>query len=336
MIKFEKIDETFHKEWDNFVESHPNGTLFHTSRWLETIEKTQGVRKLQYGIYHHNELVGVFPLFIKKYWLLKVAASPFLLEDTPYMGPVIDPLYFDEAMQVFDMTVRKLKIHYTRMMLRNFYPCDDLNRLGYEVICKHTHILALSLSVDELWKGMEGRCRTAIRKAKKSGIKIKHAEKRSWIEQYYSMYEKLYKRQNKNLPNTKEFFYLLWDSFFPNNLTILIAEYEGQSIAGAIIVKHKDTAYYLDGVSIKDFNRLAPNSLLQWEAIKHAKNEGYKAYDFVGSDLPWLAKFKKSFGGTLVTYLCLERASNNWVRYLRSMYPTFKNLLRRIRNQIPE
>jgi lipid II:glycine glycyltransferase (peptidoglycan interpeptide bridge formation enzyme) len=65
---------------------------------------------------------------------------------------------------------------------------------------------------------------------------------------------------------------------------------------------------------------MSPNSLLQWVGIRDAKASGARRYDFVGSDLPWLARYKAGFGAELREYPCLEFARPRLLFRLRDLY----------------
>ena len=204
---------------------------------------------------------------MKIIWPLRIAASPLIVADTPYMGPLIEPEYFDSAMRAFDSLFKKHKIHFVRMMLYGPYSLDTISNLGYDIIIRHTHILDLTKDEDYLWKKMEGRSRTTIRKAIKLGVVIVEADHRDSIDTYYAMYKDLYRRQQLYLANTKQFFQLMWDLFHPENFALLVAEHHGTPVAGIISIRFKESCYYLDGVSLKAYNHLAPNNLLQWEDV---------------------------------------------------------------------
>ena len=51
------------KEWDNFVHSAPNGSLFHTTRWKNVLERTFNYRSVLLSVYERDRIVGVLPLF---------------------------------------------------------------------------------------------------------------------------------------------------------------------------------------------------------------------------------------------------------------------------------
>ena len=81
--------------------------------------------------------------------------------------------------------------------------------------------------------------------------------------------------------------------------------------------------YYLNGASNQAFAKLCANSLLLWKVIERGVEDGYEELDFVGPDSPQLAKFKGSFGGSLVEYVSAEWASTLLVRILRVCYGSY-------------
>ena len=332
MITIRDVSLMPSSEWDNFITSHHRGTLFHLSSWLEILQDTQSLKVIKIGFYDGVILIGALPLCIRSIWPFKVAASPFVVEDTPYMGLVIDDDHCQQALGLLGTFIISSRINFLRILQREEIPCK-IRPAGYIFIEKHTHLLDLTKSEDEIWNGFEGRCRTAIRKAEKSGIQILHETRRENIELYYEILDSLYASQNMATPNPKRYYYRLWDAFEGNRLHMLMAWHDKMLIAGAIIVYDSDRFYYLNGASRFEFNNLSPNNLIQWEAIRLAKASGAKYYDFVGSDIERLAKFKKSFGGELTSYTCLEKSSSAWVSFARAKYPKYKIAFGRIINK---
>ncbi len=119
------------------------------------------------------------------------------------------------------------------------------------------------------------------------------------------------------------------------NCKLFLAEYEGTPIAALITFKHGNRAWYFYGASSNLHREKMPNYLLQWEAIRWAKNQNCIEYDLWGvpdEDLATLEanfsknntglwgvyRFKRGFGGIL------KRSSGPWDRvynpYLYRLY----------------
>ena len=88
----------------------------------------------------------------------------------------------------------------------------------------------------------------------------------------------------------------------------LIAEVEGQPVAGVIVFRFAGRAWYLYGMSRELHREKMPNYLLQWEAMQRAKAAGCLSYDLWGApdefneaDPLWgVYRFKEGLGGQVV------------------------------------
>ena len=329
-------------EWNRVVDESSNGLPFHLYEWLEVLSETQRLTLKRYGLYtgpSFQQLVGVMPLLVGKLGPFRVAGSPFVVEDTPYMGPVIAEHLMPDALKAVQATADGKKAMFLRVLLP-YMPSEDAcrNLTEFKFTCgvKHTHILNLLKGVPALWNNMEGRCRTAVRRAEKSGVEIVRvdsmSENRSEIESYYRLVEDVYGRQGRKPPNPPELYHRLWEKFHAQGvISLLMARMHGSDIAGVLLAHYKNRVYYLDGASDRIFAKLCPTNLLLWKAIEWAASEGYREFDFVGSDIPRLANFKASFGGEITEYLCLEWARSKPIGLFRNWYgrygkPMFEQL----------
>jgi len=330
MLELRDLDSGLISQWDRFVYSMPGGTIFHTLKWLQILGKNQNLHVRYLGIFMGRELIGILPLCLKNFFFIKIAGSPFVIEDTPYMGPIIDRAQILALLPALDMYLKKNGISFLRMVSNQIYGVANRNP-KYHFIEKYTHVLDITRSKDNLWKNLEGRCRTAIRKAQKSKIAIATVDDRNFVEKYYSVIEEIYYAQDMPCPNQKELYYDIWDSFVPHNVIFLSAEYHGEIIGGIIVVVDGKRAYYLNGASKHEFRSLSASNLLLWEAINIVKEEGIEQFDFVGANIPRLAKFKKSFGGQLVGHSLIERSSSQWIKLLRNYYPHYRQKVGNLR-----
>lgn len=321
------------RQWDDFVLSHKNGCIFHTSKWLEIISATHSEQAMKIGLYVENKLVGVIPLFVKSYFFIRVAGSPIIVEDTPYLGMVIDDEMFPDGMLALHLILKKKGINFIRIIQRKYYVNNELTQQIINIE-KHTHILNLEDTEDGLWNNFTSNCRNNVRKAMKNNVVITLEESEECIDVYYDILEKLYLQQGMVHPNPKKFYRQMWQSLHGEAMNVLFAWYGGVVIACAIFVHEQDCSYYLNGASLNEYKYLNPSNLLQWEAIKMAKRRGSKMYDFVGSDIERLARFKKTFGGTLVTYSCLEWSSSSIITFLRNKYPEVKHMIGNIKSMV--
>jgi lipid II:glycine glycyltransferase (peptidoglycan interpeptide bridge formation enzyme) len=87
---------------------------------------------------------------------------------------------------------------------------------------------------------------------------------------------------------------------------LLVAKYNNRIIALSIICFFNNTATYLHGGSSNQNRNVMAPFLLQWQAIKKAKEQGCVYYDFYGIDekkWPGVTRFKKGFNGQNINYI---------------------------------
>ena len=87
---------------------------------------------------------------------------------------------------------------------------------------------------------------------------------------------------------------------------------KGEVVAGAMIIFWSGIAFYHQAASLGKFSKFSIPYLLQWEAIKEAKNRKCRVYDFWGftdpekfPKHPWAGPtlFKMGFGGYKKEYI---------------------------------
>lgn len=333
MLRLQEYRSENNEQWDRLVVESPRGVLFHMSDWLFAVRDAQNLQLVRLGIYEGDDLVGVFPVFLKRFGLLTVVASPLVIEDTHYMGPVVADALLPDVMRLFQEYVSsRWMMSYIRIVMPHDQPRLPLSRLGYECVNNLTHIVDLSLSDETLWQRVKSPCRRQIKKAEREGVVTQIVTDDSQLERYYQLVNALYKRQQRTPPSPQTFFRAVWDRFGPSgNLVFVLAWHEGELAAGALLGVWKGTVYFIDGASSQTHQHLGASNAMHWAAIRWAKENNHRFYDFVGSNIPRFAQFKGSFGGDLVTYLTLEQARPTWVRSLRDRYSAYKAFIYRIK-----
>ncbi|KJR47085.1 hypothetical protein UF75_2544 [Desulfosporosinus sp. I2] len=321
--------------WQNFQKTMPSGSLFHRWEWQDILEEGFGLRVERLGLFDEmGVLKGLLPLVERKMSLLKLAGCPLSGAATPHSGP-LGSVPLNEVLSALEEYASENRIDYLELGLPEVMGKEDLEQKGYTVELLTTLELPISNQVEPLWAGLEVRCRNAIRKAEKSGVEVVEAQTlEEWLDLYYDLSCGVYHRQDKEPPFSKEYFTALWQNLYPSgDLIVLLARYEGKIIAGQIFPRDRNVGYYLDGVSDREYNKVVPNNLIQWEYLKRASAMGIQLYDMVGANIPSIAKFKKSFGSTERNYLYAYRNRTLAARVGRTVYAkhgaTIKKFLRR-------
>lgn len=174
---------------------------------------------------------------------------------------------------------------------------------------RNTVLVDLTESEDQILARMKSKTRYNIRLSGRKGVQTRLGGEND-LELLYRMYAETSRRGGFTIRG--ESYYLnLWKSFLETGeeggprAQPIIAEFEGQPVAGAVIFKFADRAWYLHGMSTPEHSEKMAPHLIQWESMRWAKEQGCTVYDMWGapdqfdkSDPMWgVYRFKRGFGG---------------------------------------
>jgi peptidoglycan pentaglycine glycine transferase (the first glycine) len=223
------------------------------------------------------------------------------------------------------------------------------NQIGQEVIAElsnygwhfsneqiqfcNTILVDLTPSEEELQARMKQKTRYNINLALRKGVTVRlgdHAD----IRLLYRMYAETSVRDNFII-REEQYYRHVWETYFKKSslhtmdedYTIpvaepLIAEVDGEPVAALVLFRFAHKAWYLYGMSRDIHREKMPNHLLQWEAMRRAKQTGCTVYDLWGApdrfdetDPMWsVYRFKKGLGGYVV------RTIGAWDLPVRPLY----------------
>ncbi|MCI0712280.1 MAG: peptidoglycan bridge formation glycyltransferase FemA/FemB family protein [Chloroflexi bacterium] len=176
---------------------------------------------------------------------------------------------------------------------------------------RNTFYLDLTASEDDILTGMNQSTRRKIRQAENKGVTVRPAQNETDLKKLYDIYDLTSERQDFII-RPEDYYLDLWSSFQKAELAhILIAEVEGQIVGGVVLFHFGERVWYFYGMSTNQYRDHNPNHALQWEAIRRAKAQGYKLYDWWGApdefhegDPMWgVYRFKDGFGGEVIRHI---------------------------------
>lgn len=241
------------------------------------------------------------------------ALKPFLPKNTIAIRFDPDVSFFDiDERDFFNYGIKTVSYADKLKLKKNFVDIQPPD----------TSIIDLTLTEDEILSNMHSKWRYNIRLSEKKGVVIhKYTRNDVNLSKKIDRFYELTKETNARDGNSShaKSYYLDLISRSAKNLesnnaedkespliTLYIAEHEGEEIASIMTLFSKDEAIYLYGASSNHKRNLMPNHLLQWTAMKDAKNYGSKCYDFYGMSpegkdekhpMHGLYMFKSNFGG---------------------------------------
>ncbi len=174
-----------------------------------------------------------------------------------------------------------------------------------------TIILDLSPDEEMLLARMKEKWRYNVRLAARKGVTVRVANSSDDVRAWYELLRVTSERDHFGI-HTLDYYLQAWRHLNSAGWAdLLLAEYQGQLLAGIFVTSFGAEAIYLYGASSNEQRHLMPNYLLQWEAIRRARRVGAARYDLWGipaSDdeeeaMAGVYRFKRGWGGKIVTFV---------------------------------
>jgi len=173
--------------------------------------------------------------------------------------------------------------------------------------------IALDLQPDEetLLTQMKEKWRYNVRLATRKGVEVRAAQSLAEVRAWYALLTTTGERDQFGI-HTLDYYHKAWEIFVPRSQARLFLAYADEELlAGIFVTRVAREAIYLYGASSNSRRNLMPNYLLQWEAIRWAKQAGAHAYDFWGipatdeadEAMAGVYRFKSGWGGHTVSFL---------------------------------
>ncbi len=288
------------------IASLDSAPIFFQPWWLDAVcgEKWRAI-----VINHGNEPGLLFPVNFKEKSLIRsIVKPPF----TPYLGPLI--IYPKEQNYYNRLSYEQKLTTELRTELPDFHKFNVsfspavTNWLpwywaGYRQTTRYTYRLEPQKE-EEALQNVKESIRRQIKKASKS-LYISESDD---PELFYRLNSKTFARQGKEMPYSKEDFLNLDAACLKENVRriLLAKDAQGNYHAGIYLVWDKTTVYYLMGGSDSKFRSSGAGSLIMWEAIRFAFDNG-KVFDFEGSMIEPIERFFRSFGARQVPYFEIRK-----------------------------
>jgi peptidoglycan pentaglycine glycine transferase (the first glycine) len=294
--------------WDRFIEDHPQAHILQTSLW--------GGLKSAFGWkpnYVQQDGMGALILFRRLPLGLSVGYIP--------RGPVGEGAWADYWPEV-DALCRQERAIFLRVepdiwepVSPEFFQSHLPGFVQSEQTVQPPRTITIDLRGDEeqILMAMKSKTRYNIRLAQRKDVVVRESED---IRAFHRMMLTTGERDAFGV-HSLDYYQRAYDCFAPHGACVLlVAEYQGQPLAALMAFAQGDTAWYFYGASTNEERNRMPTYLLQWEAMRWAKNKGCQAYDLWGvpdlsedeleddfldrSDGLWgVYRFKRGFGGEL-------------------------------------
>ncbi len=316
------------EQWDQFVNEHSFGHLLQSWGWGE-LKASVGWHPLRLALWDTQcqQMIAVAQVLRRG-----VAHIPLRAGHLAYIpkGPVLDwsqPLLAEALFSQLNAQLSRqgalalriepgsgVSLHLPLTITKQldalqFHPATPIQPV-------RTILLDLTPGEETLLARMKEKWRYNLRLAARKGVTVRVAATVEDVQNWYRLLQTTGERDNFGI-HTLDYYLRAWHYFVPRGqMRFLLAEYNGQLLAGIVVGLMARQAIYLYGASSNEQRHLMPNYLLQWEAIRWAKQQGAVQYDFWGipetddehEAMAGVYRFKSGWGGEIVRFVgCYER-----------------------------
>ena len=288
-----RLTELTDPGWVRYANRHPRATVFHHPQWANLIARCYGFRSFALVLTDASgAVIGGTPVIEVRrpmQWRPTWSVLPFtdhcpILADDAEAERVVAAALRDESAAAGVL----------RVVIRG--PVDSVP--GTQVAVRH--VVPLATDIETVARDFRGASvRQSVRKATRAGVRVRVATRAEDLTVSFFRLQLLTRRRHGVPAQPRRFFRMLWEEIIETGFgTLLLAEHDGEPIAGKVTLESNTTV--IDKYSASDHRAwsLHPNHLLYGESIRLACEAGHSWYDLGRTDLDneGLRHFKRSWG----------------------------------------
>lgn len=279
--------------WDALLATHSGSSFFHSSSWARVLNDTYGHQPFYFCRISNGQLQGLLPTMEVSSRL--TGTRGISLPFTDFCAPL-------SGAQGSDWDPYDLAIQHGKTRGWRYLECRsrDGQWPGASASLNfYGHVVHLEHGSTRLFKDLKGPARTGIRKAQASKLRIEFAADLEAMLGFYSLHC-LTRRRHGLPPQPFCFFENIVRHVLAHGHGVVVSAFCGaKRIAAAVFFNHGREAIFKFGASDYSFQRLRPNNLVMWEAIRHFAGNGFALLHLGRTSLAntGLRRFKRGFGG---------------------------------------
>ena len=294
--------------WDDYVISKPDASPYHLFAWKNAVEEALGHKGYYLIAEDKNTIQGVLPFFHIKFPLFinELVALPYC--DVGHI------LFNNEGAfkaLINEASLLQQKLHTTKTQIRGELkiPEREIGKVFREPYNKVRMFLKLPESSELLFKSFKSKLRSQIRKAEKNGLTFQWNEQED-ITEWYSVFSE--NMRDLGSPVHSKLFFEKIMKFYGGNAKQGLVIYNKIPVGCCIILKISNKVSIPWASTLRKYNKLAPNMLLYWNALKYSADSGCNTFDFGRStEGEGSYKFKKQWGAKPTPLYWYSFAENN-------------------------
>jgi len=323
-----EIDPLQDSRWAEFVGRHPRASVFHTPSWLSALQWAYGYEPAVFSTSPPNEALRSGLVFCR----LKSRLTGNRLVSLPFSDHC-EPLV--ETKEELDTILLGLKSTVGRQWkyveMRPIEQAPEGASGFAECHSYYWHYVDLSPGCEALFRGFHKDCvQRKIRRAERESLSYEVGNSEQLLKKFYRLL--IITRRRYGLPPPPYFWFQQLSRAFGHNMQVRIASHNGAPVASIVTLKQGGTVVYKYGGSDVRFNRLGGMSLLFWQTILEAKQEGLSRLDLGRADLDnqGLIQFKEHWGARRVVLKYLKFPDRPDITHHSFSAPLLRTMVRAV------
>jgi len=318
-VSLEPLSNADSPRWDDLIADYPDRQVFHSQAWLDYLAASRRVQIRKWSVRSESRTLGYFCAGQISKGPFRVLGSPLKGWGTNSMGPLLSA---DIDLVAFLASVDELAKSERIAMVELEHPGLDpavMAACGYTATTLWTYRVKLDPDEQTMLKRMSKGRRSGIKKAINSGLQVEDRDDLALADDYYDQFSGVMHRKGLAPTYPRQVPRTLMQRLKPIDrlLALCVREPNGRTLATGLFPYENGTLYFWGGASVPE-RELCPNDLLHWRAMCFGAERGLQYYDMSG----W-GRFKKEFGGELITverwHKCYWRSAR-WARTAYELY----------------
>jgi CelD/BcsL family acetyltransferase involved in cellulose biosynthesis len=323
--------EEMRAQWDRWVYESDHGTLFHQWDWLIAVRDHTKTILYPLILSKGTTLVAIYPIFLAKRGVFRVAFSPPPQAFLHYLGPAFmqygslkqekkESLYLGVQSVVSKFLFSELHCTYVRVRtVPALLDSRPFRWTGYRVEPMYTYRVDLSKGHEVVYKRFDRKLRDSIRRAEREGVTVEEGEEEDLMALLASLAGH-FSQQGFRPRDASSYLLALMNHFYPTNMKIYSAFYKGERVGGMVALTYKKGMALWIGVPKIKIPGISPNDLVQWRAIAWAADQGYAYYELMdGGDNERLRYFKAKYSPDLVIWYSASKFAHRAYRTISDL-----------------
>lgn len=265
-------------QWDAFIKTQPHAHFLQLSGWGE-LKSAFGWQSAIVALTENSAIVGGAQLLFRP--------LPMRLGTLAYlpMGPYLrDTAYWPQLWQAIDQCARQHKAAFLKWEpgIRDDITPEQWGFKASPQTIQPPNTVMIDISGDDeaIMQRMNQGTRRKIRQGAKKGVTYYEGTSAD-IDAFNGIMQTTGDRKAFGIHDA-EYYAMMVALFVPEHGTLILAEHEGDTLAGIIVLAVGGTAWYPHGASSNVKRNLMATYGVQWEAIQWAKKRGCTQYDMWG------------------------------------------------------